>query len=133
MMTFRRRCGDGHHNHRGLASCVPSPNNTKGRGGFQKTERTTSLLLAGLLRRLTNFLPTIPPLPPLPTITPTMRITSCCCPTGTTEASKHHVIRSFWILGLLNNTPWVLMLAVATHISAGGVALVVSPHASFRE
>ena len=36
------------------------------------------------------------------------------------------IARSFWLLGLLNNAPWVLMLACATNISAGGVALVVS-------
>ncbi|KAL7490394.1 hypothetical protein ACHAWT_000434 [Skeletonema menzelii] len=35
-----------------------------------------------------------------------------------------HAIRSFWLLGLLNNAPWVLMLACATNISSGGVALV---------
>jgi len=33
-------------------------------------------------------------------------------------------IQSFWLLGLLNNAPWVLMLACATNISSGGVALV---------
>eukprot|EP00804_Cyclotella_cryptica_P000007 CCRYP_013706-RA/>CCRYP_013706-RA protein AED:0.32 eAED:0.32 QI:382/0/0.5/1/0/0.5/2/0/148 len=32
--------------------------------------------------------------------------------------------RSFWLIGLLNNVPWVLMLACATNISSGGVALV---------
>ena len=31
---------------------------------------------------------------------------------------------AFFFLGLLNNCPWVLMLACATNISAGGVALV---------
>jgi len=36
------------------------------------------------------------------------------------------IVRSFWFLGLLNNAPWVLMLACATNIAAGGVALVVS-------
>ena len=44
----------------------------------------------------------------------------CCI--GSNAASK--AVRSFWLLGLLNNSPWVLMLAVATNISAGGVALV---------
>ena len=34
------------------------------------------------------------------------------------------VVQSFWLLGLLNNAPWVLMLAFATNISSGGVALV---------
>ena len=33
-------------------------------------------------------------------------------------------VQSFWLLGLLNNAPWVLMLACATNISSGGVALV---------
>jgi hypothetical protein len=32
--------------------------------------------------------------------------------------------RSFWILGLLNNAPYVLMLACAKNISEGGTALV---------
>ena len=36
------------------------------------------------------------------------------------------IVRSFWLLGLLNNAPWVLMLACATNIASGGVALVVS-------
>ncbi|EED92444.1 cln3-like protein, partial [Thalassiosira pseudonana CCMP1335] len=36
----------------------------------------------------------------------------------------------FWLLGLLNNAPWVLMLACATNISDGGVALVVSSSVS---
>lgn len=36
------------------------------------------------------------------------------------------IVWSFWLLGLLNNAPWVLMLACATNISSGGVALVVS-------
>lgn len=34
------------------------------------------------------------------------------------------VIRSFWLIGILNNAPWVLMLACAPNISSGGVALV---------
>lgn len=34
------------------------------------------------------------------------------------------VLRSFWVIGLLNNAPWVLMLACAPSISSGGVALV---------
>lgn len=38
--------------------------------------------------------------------------------------ASSRVLRAFWLLGLLNNAPWVLMLAVATDISAGGVALV---------
>lgn len=44
------------------------------------------------------------------------------CYLAPTAANK--AVRSFWILGVLNNAPWVLMLAVATNISAGGVALV---------
>ena len=36
------------------------------------------------------------------------------------------IVRSFWLLGLLNNAPWVLMLACATNIAAGGIGLVVS-------
>jgi battenin len=43
-------------------------------------------------------------------------------PPSSAAASK--ALRSFWLLGLLNNAPWVLMLAVATDIAAGGVALV---------
>lgn len=43
----------------------------------------------------------------------------CLSPTAAARA-----VRSFWLLGLLNNAPWVLMLAVATNISSGGVALV---------
>lgn len=39
-------------------------------------------------------------------------------------AAETKVIRSFWLIGLLNNAPWVLMLACATSISSGGVALV---------
>ncbi|KAL3765434.1 hypothetical protein ACHAW5_006927 [Stephanodiscus triporus] len=44
------------------------------------------------------------------------------CFLDSNAASK--AVRSFWLLGLLNNSPWVLMLACATNISAGGVALV---------
>ncbi|KAL7527879.1 hypothetical protein ACHAXR_002179 [Thalassiosira sp. AJA248-18] len=44
-----------------------------------------------------------------------------CCLASNAAAKA---VRSFWLLGLLNNAPWVLMLAVATNISAGGVALV---------
>eukprot|EP00571_Detonula_confervacea_P004719 CAMPEP_0172314092 /NCGR_PEP_ID=MMETSP1058-20130122/21636_1 /TAXON_ID=83371 /ORGANISM="Detonula confervacea, Strain CCMP 353" /LENGTH=550 /DNA_ID=CAMNT_0013027859 /DNA_START=25 /DNA_END=1677 /DNA_ORIENTATION=- len=44
-----------------------------------------------------------------------------CCLASTAAANA---VRSFRLLGLLNNAPWVLMLAVATNISAGGVALV---------
>lgn len=40
------------------------------------------------------------------------------------ESATTRVIRSFWLIGLLNNAPWVLMLACATNISSGGVALV---------
>eukprot|EP00579_Thalassiosira_antarctica_P001494 CAMPEP_0201872936 /NCGR_PEP_ID=MMETSP0902-20130614/5547_1 /ASSEMBLY_ACC=CAM_ASM_000551 /TAXON_ID=420261 /ORGANISM="Thalassiosira antarctica, Strain CCMP982" /LENGTH=532 /DNA_ID=CAMNT_0048399377 /DNA_START=25 /DNA_END=1626 /DNA_ORIENTATION=- len=47
-------------------------------------------------------------------------MTDCCL--ASTAATK--ATRSFWLLGMLNNAPWVLMLAVATNISAGGVALV---------
>lgn len=37
---------------------------------------------------------------------------------------KAKVLRSFWLIGLLNNAPWVLMLACAPSIASGGVALV---------
>ena len=42
------------------------------------------------------------------------------------QALTTKVIRSFWLIGVLNNAPWVLMLACAPSISSGGVALVVS-------
>ncbi|KAL3806093.1 hypothetical protein ACHAXA_002464 [Cyclostephanos tholiformis] len=45
------------------------------------------------------------------------------CSLDSTSASR--AVRSFWFLGLLNNSPWVLMLACATDISSGGVALVM--------
>ena len=53
-----------------------------------------------------------------------------CCHASTTTPSRSNAIQSFWLLGLLNNSPWVLMLAVATNISSGGVALVVRTHSS---
>lgn len=79
----------------------------------------------------------------LPTSSTTRRMACCCrccsiiswpscrrrhsAATSVTAPSKYNVIyQSFWLLGLLNNSPWVLMLAVATNISSGGVALVVS-------
>mmetsp|Transcript_17609 Transcript_17609/g.36114 ORF Transcript_17609/g.36114 Transcript_17609/m.36114 type:complete len:597 (+) Transcript_17609:186-1976(+) len=40
------------------------------------------------------------------------------------DSSTKNAVAAFWLLGLLNNTPWVLMLACATNISSGGVALV---------
>ncbi|KAL7519812.1 hypothetical protein ACHAWX_004565 [Stephanocyclus meneghinianus] len=40
------------------------------------------------------------------------------------QALTTKVIRSFWLIGVLNNAPWVLMLACAPSISSGGVALV---------
>ena len=43
---------------------------------------------------------------------------------STAEDDTKLAVRSFWLLGLLNNAPWVLMLACATNISSGGVALV---------
>lgn len=45
---------------------------------------------------------------------------------NTNDASEAatKVIRSFWLIGLLNNAPWVLMLACAPSIFSGGVALV---------
>ena len=46
-----------------------------------------------------------------------------CCLASDAESKA---VRSFWLLGMLNNAPWVLMNAVATNISSGGVALVVS-------
>lgn len=33
-------------------------------------------------------------------------------------------LAAFWLLGLLNNLPYVILLAGATEISAGGVGLV---------
>mmetsp|Transcript_19634 Transcript_19634/g.41178 ORF Transcript_19634/g.41178 Transcript_19634/m.41178 type:complete len:168 (+) Transcript_19634:233-736(+) len=51
---------------------------------------------------------------------PSRTMTNHCL--DSTTAAK--AVRSFWLMGLLNNAPWVLMLAVATNISAGGVALV---------
>ena len=47
-------------------------------------------------------------------------ISSCCF--ASSDNSKS--VRSFWLLGMINNAPWFLMNAVATNISAGGVALV---------
>ena len=50
-----------------------------------------------------------------------------CAPTvSTTNLATSKAIRSFWLIGVLNNAPWVLMLACAPNISSGGVALVVS-------
>jgi hypothetical protein len=43
---------------------------------------------------------------------------------STAEDDTKLAVRSFWLLGLLNNALWVLMLACATNISSGGVALV---------
>ncbi|KAL7461398.1 hypothetical protein ACHAXS_001819, partial [Conticribra weissflogii] len=40
------------------------------------------------------------------------------------DPSSKNAVIAFWLLGLLNNAPWVLMLACATNISSGGVALV---------
>jgi hypothetical protein len=51
-------------------------------------------------------------------------------PMETTHDEATKAIRYFWLLGLLNNAPWVLMLACATNISDGGVALVVSSSVS---
>jgi hypothetical protein len=51
-------------------------------------------------------------------------LTGCCF--ASNAASK--AARSFWFLGVITNASWFLMLAVATNISAGGVALVVSTH-----
>mmetsp|Transcript_20919 Transcript_20919/g.31928 ORF Transcript_20919/g.31928 Transcript_20919/m.31928 type:complete len:538 (+) Transcript_20919:127-1740(+) len=45
--------------------------------------------------------------------------------TSTTHNDTKQAVQSFWLLGLLNNSPWVLMLACATNISSGGVALVI--------
>lgn len=42
----------------------------------------------------------------------------------TSSSKKAQVLRTFWLIGLLNNAPWVLMLACAPNIASGGVALV---------
>ena len=43
---------------------------------------------------------------------------------STAEDDTKLAVRSFWLLDLLNNALWVIMLACATNISSGGVALV---------
>jgi len=48
----------------------------------------------------------------------------CCLASSATSKA----VRSFWVIGVITNASWFLMLAVATKISAGGVALVVSTH-----
>lgn len=48
----------------------------------------------------------------------------CCLASSATSKA----VRSFWFIGVITNASWFLMLAVATKISAGGVALVVSTH-----
>eukprot|EP00980_Cylindrotheca_fusiformis_P021207 scaffold8150_cov118-Cylindrotheca_fusiformis.AAC.16 len=47
-----------------------------------------------------------------------------CENTPTTDASPWHLLVCFWLLGLLNNSSYVIMIACAKNISEGGIGMV---------
>lgn len=111
MTEIRRRYSDGHQINQ-FASPISHilSFNTRGSGESSRKEVSQRWNFLGLLLTLKS----------------TARMASSCCHTPSTASPPNNTIKSFWLLGVLNNSLWVLMLAVATDISSGGVALVVS-------
>lgn len=111
MTEIRRRCSDGHHSNQFVSPIYRILSfNARGRGESSRKEVGQRWNFRGLLLTLKS----------------TARMASSRCHTISTASPPNNAIKSFWLLGVLNNSPWVLMLAVATNISSGGVALVVS-------